>query len=287
MGKISISSYYRTLCASLGETYSQQEAKSLANILLSKALGKTAHHSLVYGAETLNPSQVKEIEGYLSLLKLQKPIQYILGETNFFGINMHITPSVLIPRPETEELVDWIIKTNEMEGRRILDIGTGSGCIAIALAKNLARSKVYALDISTDALKLAQANAERAKVDIAFFEHDIINSSAHSIMGKPFDIIVSNPPYVRESEKRSMLRNVLDYEPHVALFVNDSDPLIFYKSIALIAIDTLSASGQIFCEINEALGNETAAVFSEYGFSDISIRKDINDKDRMIRCRRN
>jgi len=284
VSSINIITYYKKLWQSLSDYHTEDEAKTIARILLQKVTGEPPHHILANGSLVISTEQLQEMDGYLSQLKLQKPIQYIMGETEFFGITMRVTPDVLIPRPETEELVDWIIKSNTSQSPVILDIGTGSGCIAIALAKNIHRAKVRAIDISAQAIALAKKNAAIAGVDINFFLHDILKSHGN-IPGAPFDILVSNPPYVREGEKKLMHRNVLDYEPHTALFVKDNDPLIFYHAIARCAKDRLKPEGVAYCEINEALGEETAEVFRSYGFVDVEIRKDINGKDRMIRVK--
>jgi len=226
----------------------------------------------------------------LSKLKLQHPIQYILGTAHFMNMDLSVDDNVLIPRPETEELVRWII--HEVQGNkykvqsdaslRILDIGTGSGCIAIALAKNIINSEVFALDISSEALKVAQKNADQNEVDVTFIEGDILNYDEEY----EFDIIVSNPPYVRNLEKKEMQDNVLKHEPHVALFVADDNPLMFYKAIAEFASKHLSENGKLFLEINQYLGKETKVLLKEHNFSEIELRKDIFEKDRMIRAKR-
>ncbi len=284
MSSISIISYFKKLCQSLSEYYAEDEAKAIARILLQKVTGEPFHQILANGLLFMSTSQLEKMDGYLSQLKLQKPIQYIIGETEFFGITLQVTPDVLIPRPETEELVDWVIKSNKYQRPSILDIGTGSGCIAIALAKNIPKAKVHAIDISTQAIALAKKNAAIAGVEINLNVQDILKLHG-SIPGTPFDIIVSNPPYVRESEKAFMHRNVLQYEPQMALFVNDNDPLIYYHAIAKYAKDLLKPEGLVYCEINEALGKETSAIFKTFGFEDVEIRKDINGKDRMIKVK--
>jgi release factor glutamine methyltransferase len=224
----------------------------------------------------------------LKSFKNYLPIQYIIGETEFFGLPFKVNSSVLIPRPETEELVEWILKrqvTNKNQ-LRILDIGTGSGCIAISLAKNLPNAKVYALDISNDALKIAIKNAQLNHVNIEFIKANILNSNAWNSEFKnlKFDIIVSNPPYVRELEKEQMKANVLNNEPHLALFVDDDNPLKFYKAITQYAVDNLSAQGDLFFEINEYLGSQMFQLLKEYGFSNIELKQDIFNKDRMIKA---
>lgn len=256
----------------------------MARLIIEKVTGIKAFDALSNPNLLLSISQNLLIDAYVAELKLQKPIQYTLGETEFFGINLKVNPHVLIPRPETEELVDWILRSKANDYPNILDIGTGSGCIAIALAKHLPAARVYALDISHDAITLAKQNSMNANAHVSFI-HDDILSVPNRIEGSPFDIIVSNPPYVRESEKQLMQSNVLDNEPHLALFVKDTDPLIFYKAIAQTAKNHLKPNGTIFCEINEAFGEETADVFKDFGFNDIEVRNDINGKERMLRAR--
>ncbi|MBU2920382.1 peptide chain release factor N(5)-glutamine methyltransferase [Winogradskyella psychrotolerans] len=222
-------------------------------------------------------------------LKQQKPIQYILGETEFFGLPFKVNKNVLIPRPETEELVDLIIRsvTSLVVDKPviILDIGTGSGCIAIALAKNLPNAKVYALDVSKEALKIAKQNAEINKVDINFIEASILDDTCHLAFEAEsnFDIIVSNPPYVRNLEKEEIKPNVLDNEPHLALFVEDGNPLLFYKAITNFAIKKLKDKGSLYFEINQYLGEETQQLLIDANFEAIELLKDLNGNDRMLK----
>ncbi|GAA3625474.1 peptide chain release factor N(5)-glutamine methyltransferase [Flavivirga jejuensis] len=220
----------------------------------------------------------------LELLKKQRPLQYILGNTEFYGLPFKVNEHVLIPRPETEELVEWIVKEQSQVNNRnlkIIDIGTGSGCIAISLAKNLPDAKIYALDISEGALSIASKNAKLNAVDIEFVKADILNYDSHAI---EFDIIVSNPPYIRELEKNMMKPNVLDNEPHLALFVADENPLQFYEAIIKFAIKNLNKNGQVFFEINEYLGNDMIQLLQKNNFSNIKLKQDIFKKDRMIKA---
>ncbi|MEW4924196.1 peptide chain release factor N(5)-glutamine methyltransferase [Algibacter sp. 2305UL17-15] len=233
----------------------------------------------------------KAILDALELIKEHKPIQYIMGETEFYGLPFKVNGHVLIPRPETEELVEWILNCHSEpseESRKItiLDIGTGSGCIAIALAKNLPNAKVYALDVSKDALKIAKQNAELNKVNIEFIEADILSLCQGEDISKSqkFDIIVSNPPYVRELEKEMMNHNVLDHEPHLALFVKDNNPLLFYEAISGFAKTALTENGQLFFEINEYLGKETVDLLEKYKFKNIELKQDIFGKNRMVKA---
>ncbi len=225
----------------------------------------------------------------LKLLKQETPIQYILGETEFFGMPFKVNKHTLIPRPETEELVDWILKqkrtTKNQQQIRILDIGTGSGCIAISLAKQLPNAIVFALDVSTEALKIARQNAELNCVEVQFIEADILNTEDRIQKTKDlkFDIIVSNPPYVRELEKQLMKPNVLNNEPHLALFVENTNPLVFYKEIVHLAINKLTKNGMLFFEINEHLSDEMMQLFEVNQFKNIELKQDVFKKNRMIK----
>lgn len=221
----------------------------------------------------------------LEELKKEIPIQYLLGKTTFYGLDFEVNPNVLIPRPETEELVEWIIRNNlkieKFKDLKILDIGTGSGCIAISLAKNIINATVSAIDVSEQALVIAKKNAQNNSVNVSFINQNILETED---LGQQFDIIVSNPPYVRNLEKEEIKKNVLDNEPHLALFVEDKDALIFYKKIADLALKNLTTNGILFFEINQYLGPETVALLEELQFKDIELRKDIYGNDRMIRC---
>lgn len=220
----------------------------------------------------------------LNQLKKEIPIQYLLGKTHFYGLEFEVNENVLIPRPETEELVEWIInensKTDKSRKIKILDIGTGSGCIAISLAKNIPNAEVYAIDVSKKAIETAKRNAIRNNVEVTFILQDILKTDE---LKCNFDIIVSNPPYVRNLEKEEIKKNVLDYEPHLALFVEDNDALIFYRKIAELAKKNLSENGQLYFEINQYLGKEMTNLLEKLDFKKIELRKDIYDNDRMTK----
>tara|TARA_B100001063_G_C16776684_1_gene566065 strand:- start:1075 stop:1956 length:882 start_codon:yes stop_codon:yes gene_type:complete len=241
---------------------------------------------------TLTKDETDVFFTILEDLKQQKPIQYILGETEFYGLQFSVNENVLIPRPETEELVDWIMKDSKLKSQnsepiKILDIGTGSGCIAISLAKHLPEAQVFAVDISESALKIAKENADRNGVEVEFIKANILESSLWEDVALQqmvfFDIIVSNPPYVRELEKREIRPNVLDNEPHLALFVENDNPLIFYKAITDFAVDKLKSSCSLYFEINQYLGQETKQLLVDAEFKDIQLRKDLNGNDRMLK----
>jgi len=225
----------------------------------------------------------------ISELKTEKPIQYITGEAWFYGLRFEVNENTLIPRPETEELVEWIVDGLKLKGKgqRVLDIGTGSGCIPIALKKEIPSAQVSAIDISEKALEMARKNALNNQVEVNFIQQDILQSSNLQISKSSnllFDVIVSNPPYVRNLEKHEIKKNVLDYEPHLALFVDDSDALLFYRKIAQLALKSLTPNGKLFFEINQYLAKETVELVEQLGFKNIELRKDFIGNDRMICC---
>nr|WP_041302089.1 peptide chain release factor N(5)-glutamine methyltransferase [Lacinutrix sp. 5H-3-7-4] len=236
----------------------------------------------------INKEEQTVIFNALEDLKNEKPIQYIIGETEFYGLPFKVNKHTLIPRPETEELVTLVLKTakqklKESKPLTCLDIGTGSGCIAISLAKELKEAQVYAIDVSTEAIKKAKENAVLNNVAVEFIKCDILNACNETLnKDLKFNVIVSNPPYVRNLEKAEIKNNVLNNEPHLALFVEDDNPLLFYKAIAEFATKKLHKNGKLFFEINEYLGEETKALVENIGFKNVEIIKDIFNKDRML-----
>lgn len=265
----------------LKNQYAHTEIDSFIDIVFKALLGYK-HYELILQANEILPDKITEYSiSIIEQLKKYRPIQYILGYTEFYGLQLKVNESVLIPRPETEELIKWILNESKMFSGSILDIGSGSGCIAIALAKFLPDSKVTGVDISEDALKISKMNAALNKVKVEFHKIDILMGTFQNT-GK-FDIIVSNPPYVTYNQKNSMEPNVVIYEPHTALFVPDEDPLVFYSAITRFAKDTLSLNGLLFFEINEEFADKIVELLSFSGFS-AELRKDINGKDRMIKA---
>ena len=231
---------------------------------------------------TLSKKEEQPLFEVLAQLRLKKPIQYILGSTHFMDMDFKVNENVLIPRPETEELVRWVLEDYRMDGNKeisILDIGTGSGCIAISLAKNMKRAKVYGLDISKKALEVAKENAVKNQVEVEFLNADILNMEYFK---EKVDVIVSNPPYVRLLEKEKMKPNVIENEPGSALFVPDNDPLVFYRKINELAKKNLKSGGRLYLEINQYMGKETKALF-ENGFIEVELRKDMFGNDRMLK----
>ena len=265
--------------------YDEMEAESFFYLLLQNKHQLRRIDLALDVDSVFSVNEILNWNAILEKLKIQIPIQYIIGTTHFYGLEFIVDENVLIPRPETEELVDWIVKLNSKLSKKknlnILDIGTGSGCIAISLAKNIPNSEVFAIDVSENALAIAKKNAILNKVPVTFLHKNILETKD---LSQKFDIIVSNPPYVRNLEKAEIKPNVLDNEPHLALFVPDNDPLIFYKKIAELAAANLNPNGQLFFEINQYLGKETQELLESIGLKNIELRKDIYENDRMIAC---
>jgi release factor glutamine methyltransferase len=265
--------------------YDEMEAESFFYLLLENKHQLRRIDLALDVDSVFSENEILNWNAILEKLKIQIPIQYIIGTTHFYGLEFFVDENVLIPRPETEELVDWIVKLNsklsKKKNLKILDIGTGSGCIAVSLAKNIPNSEVFAIDVSENALAIAKKNAILNKVPVTFLHKNILETKD---LSQKFDIIVSNPPYVRNLEKAEIKPNVLDNEPHLALFVPDNDPLIFYKKIAELAAANLNPNGQLFFEINQYLGKETQELLESIGLKNIELRKDIYGNDRMIAC---
>lgn len=274
----------REFSKSLGRLYSSEEAGSMARIVLCHVMKMPFHLILVENERVISFEESNVLCAILNRLLKEEPLQYILGTTIFFDYEFRVSPAVLIPRQETEELVQWIIESVNQQDQSILDIGTGSGCIAVSLAKRLT-GRVCAIDVSEEALHLAAENAKLLDAEVSFQRIDAL-SELHLLKDR-FNIIVSNPPYVGDSERKLMQQNVLGFEPELALFVPDNDPLLFYNKITEFASTSLLAGGMLFFEINERFGQATASLVREFGFSDIELRKDINGKDRFIRALRN
>lgn len=275
-----LKSYRTYFIEKLTPLYDVMEAESFFAISLEELKGwKRVDVALNPDAE-LSAGEVEKWNDVLKELERQKPIQYIFGHTHFYGLDFEVNENTLIPRPETEELVEWVIHENKNRGQvKILDIGTGSGCIAISLAKNLPDAQVFAIDVSIDALAVAKRNAEANNVNVTFILQDIL---AAETLPEQFDVIVSNPPYVRNLEKAEIKQNVLDYEPHLALFVDDNDALLFYRKIALLAKANLPQNGKLYFEINQYLGAETLTMLEDFSFINVVLRKDIYGNDRML-----
>lgn len=273
------------LSGELRGLYPEEEINALANIIIRTLPDIKKLHQIYDPLYSISRNESDRITSIISQLKKGKPVQYITGNTEFFNCIIKVTEATLIPRQETEELVDYVIKKNIGFSGSIVDFGTGSGCIAISLAKSLPGSSVTGTDISDEALAVAQKNALLNKVKVDFIQDDIFKPD-RILVFEP-DIIISNPPYVRVSEKAYMNRNVLEYEPALALFVTDREPLIYYRAILRVAKKILQPGGKIYFEINEAFGNEMLDLLEEFNYTECKLIKDLNGRDRIIEGKRN
>ncbi len=301
---VSVYAFFRK---ELENLYPMEEIETFLFFSFSEYFGFSRSDMVLKKELRLSESELLKFFRVIRKLKLHVPIQYIFGNTEFFGLKFKVNEHVLIPRPETEELVDWIVKEKlkvTSSTSQVLDIGTGSGCIAIALKKNLPEAEVYALDISENALAVAKENAELNNAEIHFLQGDILefyrkgaktqtkNAEEKTFAPlrlsgeKRFDLIVSNPPYITETEKDAMHPNVLDHEPHTALFVPDNDALLFYRAILDFAKENLAAGGKVYFELNSKYAGEVAELANEKGFVNDEIKKDINGNSRMLRCKK-
>ena len=277
-----VKDYRSIFIETLLPVYGAVEAESFFYLILEHKLKMRRIDLALQPDSDLAEEQIVEWNSILKELLDEVPIQYLLGATSFYGLDFEVNAIVLIPRPETEELVDWILsdyKKEPIEDCKILDIGTGSGCIAIALAKNISQSETTAIDVSQEALELAQTNAQTNDVVVTFLCQNILETE--DLQGQ-FDVIVSNPPYVRTLEKAEIKKNVLEHEPHLALFVDDNDALLFYRKIAALAQKNLKENGKLYFEINQYLGLEMIDLLNSMGFVAVELRKDIYGNDRMI-----
>jgi release factor glutamine methyltransferase len=279
---IKIREYRQTFVQGLLPVYDAMEAENFFHLALEHFRGLKRTDIALHPDLYFDQDELVYWNHLRSDLLAEKPIQYLLGKTHFYGMEFRVNTNVLIPRPETEELVEWIIGENiNTENLSVLDIGTGSGCIAIALAKHLTNAKVSAIDVVEGALAIAAENAAHNQVDVNFIIKNILECDD---LEHNYDIIVSNPPYVRELEKHEIRKNVLDNEPHLALFVEDSDPLLFYRKISSLAMMSLRPGAKLYFEINQYLGAETVNLLEIAGFSDIELKQDIYGNERMIRA---
>lgn len=263
--------------------YDSHEAEQLLHILFQEKLDISRTTILAFPDTKISNSDYKKIIEGIERLKNNEPIQYILGKTEFYGLEMFVNKHVLIPRPETEELVEWILYDIKDEENRILDIGSGSGCIAVSLAKGIVDAKVYALDVSEKALEQVKKNAIHNKVEVNCINADILSCKLNEVPDQ-LNVIVSNPPYVTYKQKLVMHKNVTDFEPDLALYVSDNDPLVFYRKIAEIAKQILVVNGKLYFEINEEFGSETVEMLKSLSYREIELRKDLNGRDRMIKA---
>lgn len=276
---------YNYIKQAINGQYPDTEASAIAKTILTYVFQLSTTD--LYASKDMNFStnQAEKLEVIITRLRENEPLQYILGNCYFCGLDFHVEPGVLIPRPETAELVEWIISDRKSSDSliRILDIGTGSGCISISLAKNLPQSEVYAWDISEDAIRIASGNAARLDANVRFRQTDVLGQVPTDTM---MNVIVSNPPYITEAERTDMDANVTDWEPDTALFVPDNVPLLFYERIADIGKQILTPDGTLYFEINQRFGTETVDMLRKKGYRNVELRKDLSGNDRMIKAER-
>jgi release factor glutamine methyltransferase len=270
----------KSIRETLAPVYDRSEIESFIGIIFRHLLGYSPNEMIMNARETLDPVDVEKINQVLARLEKQEPIQYILGETSFYGLRFEVNADVLIPRNETEELVELILKDHHDAPLRVLDLGTGSGCIPVALKKNRPRFEVSACDLSEKALKMAATNARLNETDIHFFIYDVLSDL--QLRDGLFDVWVSNPPYVLEQERALMAPNVLEHEPALALFVPNDDPLLFYHAISLKAKKYLVPGGKLYFEINEKYGAAVCSMMEDLGFN-AELFSDLHGKARMVR----
>lgn len=282
----SISAVIKHIRKELSGLYNDEEIRNFALMLIEEYAAISRTQILSFPYRTMSESELLKIHFAVKQLKKYCPIQYVFGKASFCNLDIKVTSDVLIPRPETEELVEWIIndcRRNDASKKNvILDIGTGSGCIALAVAAQLEQAEVIGADISENALSIARENAALLGLQVLFYKMDILNDN--DWQQRPFDIIVCNPPYVRISEKKVMNPNVTLYEPELALYVNDDDPLIYYRAVLRFANLVLNSGGALYFEINEAFGLQIKALAQDNHFADVTLRKDLSGKHRMLRC---
>lgn len=274
----------------LVDIYSTSEISTLFRIIIEEVCGNSYPELVIDKINNLSGIELRKAKDFVIRLKNMEPIQYIIGKTEFYGLQFKVSPDVLIPRPETEELVEWVIKdcakNNSNNKKSILDIGTGSGCIAISLAKKIPDTDVYALDVSEEALAIASDNANINDVKVNFSKCDVLSEIESFKQELNFDVIVSNPPYIREMEKDTMEDNVLLFEPAKALFVPDNNPLVFYEIIADFALERLNNNGNLYFEINLSMGERISNLLYKKGFTSVELRKDISGNNRMLKAGR-
>ncbi|SHL89972.1 peptide chain release factor N(5)-glutamine methyltransferase [Chitinophaga sp. CF418] len=283
---MTIQAAFIQLITSLAPIHDQREAANIAHIVMEHVTGMSKMDRIVYKDKELTAQQSAQLQQALTALLEHQPVQYVTGSSWFYGMELQVNANVLIPRPETEELVEWIVqdvRNSKLLNRKILDIGTGSGAIPLAIKKELPTATVWGLDVSTGALDTARGNAQQQLLDVHFELIDILDATAAKSLPM-FDIIVSNPPYICQRERTDMQEQVVAYEPSIALFVPDDDALLFYRQIGLLAKEKLNPGGVLYFEINEAFGEETAELLRGQGYLNVEVKKDLFGKDRMVKA---
>lgn len=279
---MTVNEYKKRFLEVLPSFYDDMERLNLFYAAVESVMGFSRAHAVLNAEKEITEAKQEELEHFLNRLLRHEPVQYITGKAFFFGYEFKVLPATLIPRPETEELTAWILEEMRVHPEKkwqVLDIGTGSGCIPITLKKEFPMAEVTGIDFSYEALEIARENARALNADVKFVQQDILKTQSL----EKYDIIVSNPPYVRNQEKQEMNQNVLDHEPHTALFVDDGDPLVFYRKISGLASKSLAADGLLFFEINQYLGSEMETLVSGY-FGEVELRKDFMQNDRMLKA---
>jgi release factor glutamine methyltransferase len=283
---MTIQAAFTQIITTLAPIHDQREAANIAHIVMEHITGLSKMDRIVYKDRALTGQQSTRLQEALKALQEHQPVQYVTGTSWFYGMEFQVNAHVLIPRPETEELVEWIVqdvRDSKLLNCSILDIGTGSGAIPIALKKELLAANVRAVDVSEGALDTARSNAQQQKLEVSFEQMDILDTTVTSSLPM-FDIIVSNPPYICQRERTDMQEQVVAYEPSIALFVPDDDALLFYRAIGLLAKEKLNQGGALYFEINEAFGQETAELLREQGYVNVEVKKDLFGKDRMVKA---
>jgi release factor glutamine methyltransferase len=283
---MTLSEFRSALKNTLQDFYSNSELDQLAKSLLMSRMKLDSTAYLLASESELCDEVLEQLRSDVHRLSMHEPLQYVLGNTSFYGLEIQCNPAALIPRPETEELVDWVLREVQLPSCLLIDLGTGTGCIPLAIKAKRPSWQVSAIDVSQDALALARSNALRLALDVHFEAADLLTDFSDLAIKNKFNVVISNPPYIPNADAMSMLPNVLNHEPHLALFVPDSDPLLFYRRIVGFSEQYLEKEGYVFVEIHEDLSEETIQLFHQAGFANIELRKDLQGKSRMIKAQR-
>jgi release factor glutamine methyltransferase len=283
---MTISEFRSALKDTLQDFYSNSELDQLAKSLLMSRMNLNSTAYLLASEAEVSDEVLEQLRSDVQRLSMHEPLQYVLGNTSFYGLEIQCNPAALIPRPETEELVDWVLSEVQLPSCALIDLGTGTGCIPLAIKAKRPSWQVSAIDVSQDALALARTNALSLVLDVHFEGADLLKDFSDLAIKDNFNVVISNPPYIPNADAMSMLPNVLNHEPHLALFVPDSDPLLFYRRIVAFSEQYLEKEGYVFVEIHEGLSDETIQLFHQAGFANIELRKDLQGKPRMIKAQR-